>query len=74
MFDLWCRSLLHLDGSLLVEDDGLHGMVKKCGTKTVAAGDHVVYVEGFQAGGGVGMVLTYSGPDTKGKEILLRSG
>ena len=49
-------------------------MVKKCGTKTVAAGDHVVYVEGFQAGGGVGMVLTYSGPDTKGKEILLRSG
>ena len=58
----------------MVEDDGLHGMVKKCGTKTVAAGDHVVYVEGFQAGGGVGMRVTYSGADTGGKEILLRSG
>ena len=68
------RSRLYLDGPLLVEDDGLHGMVKKCGTKTVAAGDHVVYVEGFQAGGGVGMRVTYSGADTGGKEILLRSG
>ena len=51
---------------MLVDDEGLHGMVKKCGTKTLAAGDHVVYVEGFQAGGGVGMTVRYSGPDTGG--------
>ena len=59
---------------MLVDDEGLHGMVKKCGTKTLTAGDHVVYVEGFQAGGGVGMAVRYSGPDTGSKETLLRSG
>ena len=59
---------------MLVDDEGLHGMVKRCGTKTLTAGAHVVYVEGFQAGGGVGMNVRYSGPDTGGKEMLLRSG
>ena len=59
---------------MLVDDEGLHGMVKRCGTKTLAPGAHVVYVEGFQAGGGVGMNVRYSGPDTGGKEMLLRSG
>ncbi len=68
------RSRLYLDGPMLVDDEGLHGMVKKCGTKTLTAGDHVVYVEGFQAGGGVGMIVRYSGPDTGDKEMLLRSG
>ena len=59
---------------MLVDDEGLHGMVKRCGTKTLTAGAHAVYVEGFQAGGGVGMNVRYSGPDTGGKEMLLRSG
>jgi hypothetical protein len=38
------------------------------------AGPHVVYLEGFQAGGGVGMELTYSGPDTGGSKVFMRSG
>ena len=57
-----------------MDDEGLHGMVEKCGTTSVTAGDHVVYVEGFQAGGGVGMAVRYSGPDTGGKKVLMRSG
>ena len=57
-----------------MDDEGLHGMVEKCGTTSVTAGDHVVYVEGFQAGGGVGMAVRYSGPDTGGRKVLMRSG
>ena len=68
------RSTLYVDGPLLVNDDGLHGMVEKCADKDLASGSHVVYIEGFQAGGGVGMVATYSGPDTGGEKVLMRSG
>ena len=34
----------------------------------------MVYIEGFQAGGGVGMEVFYSGLDTDNKKIFLRSG
>jgi hypothetical protein len=68
------RSLLYVDGPLLVDDEGLHGMVEKCGQKLLTPGSHTVYIEGFQAGGGVGMEAKYSGPDTGGKMIFMRSG
>ncbi len=68
------RSKLFVDGYLLVDDDGLHGMLEKCGQKQLTAGNHVVYIEGFQAGGGVGMQATYSGPDTGGKMLYMLSG
>jgi hypothetical protein len=71
---LYNRSALYFDWALLVNDDGLHGMVEKCADKDLASGSHVVYIEGFQAGGGVGMVATYSGPDTGGEKVLMRSG
>ena len=63
-----------MDGPLLVDDEGLHGVVEKCGVKQLSSGVHVVYIEGFQAGGGVGMELKYSGPDTGGSKLLMRSG
>ena len=68
------RSLLYVDGPLLVDDEGLHGMVEKCGQKRLTPGSHTVYIEGFQAGGGVGMEAKYSGPDTGGKMVFMRSG
>lgn len=49
-------------------------MVEKCGQKFLTAGQHTVYIEGFQAGGGVGMEAKYSGPDTGGKMTYMRSG
>jgi len=67
-------SKLYLDGPLFINDDGLHGMVERCASKFLGVGSHDVYVEGFQAGGGVGMIATYSGPDTGDEKILLRSG
>jgi hypothetical protein len=63
-----------VDGPLFVDDEGLHGMVEKCGSKELSSGSHVIYIEGFQAGGGVGMVAKYSGPDTGDEKILMRSG
>ena len=67
------RSREYLDGTILVNNDGLHGMVRQCGKRYMTAGEHPIYVEGFQSGGGVGLVATYSGPDTKGF-VLMRSG
>ena len=49
-------------------------MVKKCNPITLSSGKHSVYVEGFQAGGGVGMKISYSGPDTDMQETLMPSG
>lgn len=68
------RSKLYVDGPLLVNDEGLHGMVEKCGQKFLTSGSHTVYIEGFQGGGGVGMEAKYSGPDTGGKMTFMRSG
>ena len=44
----------HVDGPLLVDDEGLHGMAEKCSTTELTRGSHVIYIEGFQAGGGPG--------------------
>lgn len=74
LFPFLCRSRLYLDGALLVDNEGLHGMVERCGNKQLSGGAHVLYITGFQAGGGVGMIATYSGPDTGNDKILIKSG
>lgn len=66
------RSKLYIDGTLLVDDDGLHGMLERCATRFMTAGLHSVYVTGFQAWGGVGMEIRYSGPDTGGSMTFMR--
>ena len=63
-----------MDSDLIVDNEGLHGMQEKCSAKVLNAGTHMVYIEGFQAGGGVGMKAKYSGPDTDGSKILMMSG
>ena len=68
------RSLLYVDGRLLVDDDGLHGMVERCGSLDLSAAAHGIYLVGFQAGGGVGMELRYTGPDTGGKKLFVLPG
>jgi hypothetical protein len=67
-------SFLDINGVQLVNDDGLHGMVERCGNIALTADSHVIYVTGWQAGGGVGMEVTYSGPDTGGSRKFMRSG
>ncbi len=65
---------MYADGSLLVDNEGLHGMVERCQPKFLSIGSHIIYIEGFQAGGGVGMVARYSGPDTDNERIPMMSG
>jgi hypothetical protein len=63
-----------MDGSLLVDNEGLHGPLEKCATVALTSGSHNVYIEGFQAGGGVYMDAKYYGPDTGEGKILMMSG
>ena len=55
-------SELLIDGSLVVNNDGLHAFVETSGSKTLTAGTHAITVEYFQAGGGQRMVTSYQGP------------
>ncbi len=68
-----CRSYIYLDGELIADNSGLHGMVQKCGKRNIGAGSHSFKVTGFQGGGGVGQHVRYSGPDTGGVTRWLRS-
>ncbi len=68
------RSRLYLKDALVADNEGLHGMVERCGSRRLEAGTHQIYLEGFQCGGGVGQELTYSGPDTGGSKVFMRSG
>lgn len=71
-------SKLYVSGDLLVENDGLHGMLEKCAEIPLESGQHMIYVEGFQNRGGVGMELKYKGPDTivdgGEQKLFVRSG
>jgi len=66
----WTLGLTSDDGSklwigddLVVDNDGLHGMVTVRGTRALAAGKHALRVEFFEAGGGAGLILAWSGPE-----------
>mmetsp|Transcript_60010 Transcript_60010/g.125532 ORF Transcript_60010/g.125532 Transcript_60010/m.125532 type:complete len:163 (-) Transcript_60010:118-606(-) len=49
-------------------------MIERCGTLILSSNTHVLYIAGFQAGGGVGMELRYSGPDTGGSKAFVLPG
>ncbi|KAA3604355.1 MAG: alpha-L-fucosidase [Planctomycetota bacterium] len=56
-------SRLFLDGRLTVDHDGLHGMTKKEGQVGLQAGWHALRVEWFNASGGSGLELHWTGPE-----------
>jgi len=64
-------SRLFMEGKRLIDNDGLHGMRRKEGTATLAAGQHHIELIFFEKGGGAGMIFYYSGPDTGGKRIVV---
>ena len=67
-------SLLCVDGTEVVNDDGPHGMQTASGTIDLTAGNHLVTVQYVQAGGGAGIIAQYSGADTGNAMIDLGSG
>lgn len=55
-------SRIYLGDSLLVNNDGLHGMVEKSGKVSLTAGAHPLTVTYFDNGGGDGLRVQWAGP------------
>jgi len=55
-------SRLWIGDELIVNNDGLHGMVKRGGTIPLHAGWHQLRIEFFENGGGAGLISTIAGP------------
>jgi len=66
-------SHVYVNGRHIVNNDGLHGARERCGTIQLNKGGAKVRGDGFQAGGGVDMVLKYSGPDTRYHKVFIPS-
>jgi alpha-L-fucosidase len=62
-------SRLFLDNKLLVDNDGLHGMVEKSGVAALASGLHPISVQYFQKSGGRDIKVSVEGP--KGEKMTL---
>lgn len=56
-------SRLTIDGEILIDHGGLHGMTEKTGLRTLSAGDHPIVVDYFDRGGSAGIRLSWSGPN-----------
>lgn len=57
-------SRLFLDGSLVVDNDGDHGILERGGTLNLKPGWHEIEVDYFNAGGGYFLEVLFKGPDT----------
>jgi len=62
-------SRLHVDGKLVVDNDGLHGMNEASGQVGLKAGYHAIRVEYFNATGGKGLAVRWAGPGIKKQSI-----
>lgn len=65
----WTLGLTSDDGSrlwigddLVIDNDGLHGMLTVRGTRPLGAGKHRVRIEYFEAAGSAGLQFAWSGP------------
>ncbi len=55
-------SRLLIGDTVVVLNDGLHGMVEKSGAVALASGKHAIRTEFFERGGGAGLLVSWSGP------------
>jgi alpha-L-fucosidase len=55
-------SRIFVDDSLVVDNDGLHGMQEKRGDIALAKGVHALKIGYFQNGGGAGVTVTFRSP------------
>ncbi|MSR18988.1 MAG: hypothetical protein EXS00_07475 [Phycisphaerales bacterium] len=70
-------SSLRLGSTVLVNNDGLHGMVEKSGSTGLGIGFHQLSVAFFEAGGGAGCIARIQGPGMTKQVIpasMLRHG
>ncbi|MBI1246628.1 c-type cytochrome [bacterium] len=62
-------SRLYIDGSLVINNDGLHGMSEKSASVALNMGPHEMVVTYFDNGGGDGLRVMWEGPGIKRQEI-----
>jgi putative heme-binding domain-containing protein len=62
-------SRLYLDGRLVVDNDGWHGMTEKSGTVDLKAGLHSIAVTYFDQGGDDGLVVSWQGPGVPKEKV-----
>lgn len=62
-------SQLFINDQLVVDNDGLHGMVEKNGLTALATGYHKIRVTFFEKGGGDGLIVSWKGPNIPKVEI-----
>ena len=55
-------SRLFIDGELVVDNDGLHGMDRRAGKVALRGGFHALRVEWFNSRGGAGLQVRWAGP------------
>ena len=55
-------SKLYIDGTLVVDNDGLHGALEASGSITLGIGRHPIQVDYFEATGGEVLEASYQGP------------
>ncbi len=71
-------SRIYVNGKLLINNDGLHGMAEKKNRVRLEAGSHALVVTYFDNGGGDGLKVSWSGPGLKkqaiAKENLMLGG
>lgn len=64
-------SRLYVDGTVVVDNDGLHPLRTVAGGASLTAGKHAIRVEFIQAAGGATTVLSYQGPDTANLMVVV---
>jgi hypothetical protein len=62
-------SRLYIDGKLVVDNGGLHGMTEKEGEIELKGGDHEIKVEMFENEGDAGCRVSYAGPGVE-KQVI----
>ena len=62
-------SRLYINDKLVVDNDGPHGAYEKSGSIFLPAGKHTIRAAYFQAGGGMLLKISYSGPDMSKREV-----
>jgi alpha-mannosidase len=67
-------SALFVDGTQVIDNDGLHGKGEVTGGAALAAGYHPIRVAFFQRGGDDALELRYDGPDIPAEALFHASG
>ena len=62
-------SRLYIDGKLVVNNDGLHGLSERSGRISLTAGLHEIVVTYFDNGGGDGLTVSWQGPRIRKQQI-----